>query len=79
MEDSALTAGLVGIVMALIKTVEKLMQKANGGSVEYRLTMLENEIKEMQAKLQDFQRAFYEFREESRIRWAISKKRGNEE
>ncbi len=70
MEDSALTAGLVGIVMALIKTVEKLMQKANGGSVEYRLTMLENEIKEMQAKLQDFQRAFYEFREEARIKWA---------
>jgi len=74
MEDSATTAAFVGVVMALVKLVEKGMQKANGGSVEYRLALLEGEIKEMQSKLHDFQRAFYEFREESRIRWAISKK-----
>jgi len=78
MEDSAATAALVGVVMALIKVIEKFMQKANGGSVEYRLSLLENEIKEMQSKLQDFQKAFYEFREESRIRWAISKRNNKE-
>ena len=74
MEDSATTAALEGVAMALIKVIEKGFQKANGGSVEYRLALLESEIKEMQSKLHDFQRAFYEFREESRIRWAISKK-----
>ena len=70
MEDSATTAALVGVVLALIKVVEKGFQRANGGSIEYRLAALEEEIKEMRGKLQDFQRAFYEFREESRIRWA---------
>ena len=75
MEDSATTAALVGVVLALVKLVEKGMQKANGGSVEYRLAALEDQIQELRAKLQDFQRAFYEFREESRIRWA---KQGDE-
>jgi hypothetical protein len=70
MEDSAFTAALVGVVLALIKVVEKGFQKANGGSVEYRLAALESQIESMQGKLQDFQRAFYEFREETRIRWA---------
>ena len=70
MEDSATTAALVGVVMALVKLVEKGMQKANGGSVFYRLAALEDQVQEMRNKLQDFQRAFYEFREESRIRWA---------
>ncbi len=75
MEDSsATTAALVGVVMALIKVVEKGFQRANGGSIEYRLAALEDEIKEMRGKLQDFQRAFYEFREESRIRWAREEK-----
>ena len=70
MEDSATTAALVGAVMALGKAIEKGLQKANGGSVEYRLTLLEGQVSELKTKLQDFQRAFYEFREESRIRWA---------
>jgi len=70
MEDSATTAALVGVVLALVKLVEKGMQKANGGSVGYRLAALEDQVQEMRNKLQDFQRAFYEFREESRIRWA---------
>tara|TARA_Y100000296_G_C5100884_1_gene219885 strand:- start:282 stop:515 length:234 start_codon:yes stop_codon:yes gene_type:complete len=70
MEDSAFTAALVAAVMALSKAVEKVLQKANGGSVEYRLELLEGQVNEMKAKLQDFQRAFYEFREETRIRWA---------
>ena len=70
MEDSATTAALVGVVLALVKLVEKGMQRANGGSVEYRLAALEDQVQEMRNKLQDFQRAFYEFREESRIRWA---------
>ena len=70
MEDSATTAALVGVVLALVKLVEKGMQKANGGSVEYRLAALEDQVQEMRNKLQDFPRAFYEFREESRIRLA---------
>ena len=70
MEDSATTAAIVGVVMALVKLVEKGMAGRNGGSIEYRLTLLENQINEMRAKLQDFQRAFFEFREEARIKWA---------
>ena len=72
MEDPSITtAALVGVVMALIKVVEKGLQKANGGSVEYRLQCLEKATeKRMDAvttKLQDFSRAFFEFREEQRI------------
>ena len=72
MEDPSITtAALVGVVMALIKLVEKGLQKANGGSVEYRLQCLEKATeKRMDAvttKLQDFSRAFFEFREEQRI------------
>ena len=70
MEDSATTAALVGVVMALVKLVEKGMQGRNGGSVEYRLVLLENQIQEMRTRLHDFQRAFFEFREEARIKWA---------
>ena len=70
MEDSATTAALVGVVLALVKLVEKGMQGRNGGSIEYRLGLLENQIQEMRTKLQDFQRAFFEFREEARIKWA---------
>ena len=70
MEDSAATAALVGVVMALLKLIEKGMQGRNGGSIEYRLGLLENQIQEMRVKLQDFQRAFFEFREEARIKWA---------
>tara|TARA_R110002074_G_scaffold128262_2_gene268630 strand:+ start:154 stop:390 length:237 start_codon:yes stop_codon:yes gene_type:complete len=71
MEDSSVvTATLVGVVMALVKLIEKGMQGRNGGSIEYRLGLLENQIQEMRVKLQDFQRAFFEFREEARIKWA---------
>ena len=63
MEDSATTAALVGIVMALGKLIEKGMAKANGGSVEFRLAALEKQVEEMK-------KTFYEFREQSRIRWA---------
>jgi len=70
MEDSATTAALVGVVMALIKLIEKGVQGKNGNSIEYRLGLLENQIQEMRAKLQDFQKAFFEFREEARIKWA---------
>ena len=70
MEESATTAALIGLLYTLAKLVEKGFQRANGGSIEYRLAALESQIETMQNKLQDFQRAFYEFREESRIRWA---------
>ena len=70
MEDSATTAALVGVVLALVKLIEKGVQGKNGNSIEYRLGLLENQIQEMKAKLQDFQRGFFEFREEARIKWA---------
>ena len=71
MEDSAYTtAALVGVVMALVKLIEKGVQGRNGNSIEYRLGLLENQIQEMRTKLQDFQKAFFEFREEARIKWA---------
>ena len=68
MEDSATTAALVGVVLALVKLIEKGVQGKNGNSIEYRLGLLENQIQEMRTKLQDFQRAFFEFREEARIK-----------
>jgi hypothetical protein len=67
MEEGATTAALIGLLYALTKFVEKGIQRSNGGSVEYRLAALETQIEALQNKLQDFQRAFYEFREESRI------------
>ena len=71
MEDSATTAALIGVMMALVKLVEKLIQKSNGGSVEYRLQCLEKatekRMDQLQTKLQDFSRAFFEFREEQKI------------
>jgi len=69
-EDSATTAALVGVVLALVKLIEKGVQGRNGNSIEYRLGLLENQIQEMRTKLQDFQKAFFEFREEARIKWA---------
>jgi len=82
-EDSATTAALVGVVMALVKVVEKGLQKANGGSVEYRLQCLENATeKRMDAvttKLQDFSRAFFEFREEQRIHNVLQRQQSKED
>ena len=70
MEDSATTAALVGVVLALVKLIEKGVQGKNGNSIEYRLGLLENQIQELRTKLNDFQRGFFEFREEERIKWA---------
>ena len=71
MEDSATTAAMIAALLAMVKLVEKLIQKSNGGSVEYRLQCLEKatekRMDQLQAKLQDFSRAFFEFREEQRI------------
>jgi len=71
MQDSATTAALIGVMMALVKLVEKGMQKSSGGSIEYRLGLLETQIIEMREKLADFSRCFYEFREEYRIRVSV--------
>ncbi len=73
MEDSATTAALIGVVYALVKLVEKGLQGRNGGSIEYRLGLLENQIQEMREKLADFSRCFYEFREEYRIESSVQK------
>ena len=70
MGDPTLTAALVGIIIACFKLVEKLVSKANGGGAEYRLNMVEERLEKLEEKLHAFQTAFYEFREETRIRWA---------
>ena len=83
MEDPSITtAALVGVVMALIKLVEKGLQKANGGSVEYRLRVLEQSsekrMDQLTAKIQDFSRAFFEFREEQRIHNVLQRQKDEE-
>jgi len=76
MEDSAATAALVGIVMALIELVKRLSGKSgNGndsGSVDFRLKNLEDQNNNIYKKMDEMQSSFYEFREETRIRWAKS-------
>jgi hypothetical protein len=76
MEEGATTAALIGLLYALTKFVEKGIQRSNGGSVEYRLAALESQIETMQQTVKDFQRAFYEFREESRI-WRATRSGDN--
>ena len=84
MEDPSITtAALVGVVMALIKLVEKGLQKANGGSVEYRLQGLEKATEKrmdaLTAKVQDFSRGFFEFREEQRIHNVLQRQQSKED
>ena len=69
MEDSALTAGLVACVIACVKVVDKLPGK-NGGSVEHRLSALENEISELKTALSEFTRSFLEHKQAILVRWA---------
>ena len=69
MEDSAVTAALVGVILAGVKVVEKLAGK-NGGSVEHRLGALENEISELNEKLSMFRREFFEIKQRMIVRWA---------
>jgi len=77
MEDSATTAALVGLSLALVKVLEKSFarQNKNGNPIEYRLELLEEQVKGMSDKLQEFQRGFFEFREEARIKWAVQEKK----
>lgn len=70
MDESALTAGLVGLVMASFKLVEKLISKANGGGVEIKIAQLDEDLGEIKQRLSSLATGFYEFREETRIRWA---------
>jgi len=70
MEDSAATAALVGVVLALVELVKKLTGKTNGGVGAYRQKTLEDKIDQLQDSTDTLKTAFYEFREEARIRWA---------
>tara|TARA_R110000824_G_scaffold177477_3_gene356877 strand:+ start:10695 stop:10949 length:255 start_codon:yes stop_codon:yes gene_type:complete len=69
-EQEATIAAVVTVTMGLMKLIEKLMQKANGGSLEYRFKALEKEIGELKEQVGNLTRGFYEFREVARIRWA---------
>ena len=70
MEDSAATAALVGVVMALIETIKKLTGKGASGVGDYKQKVLEDKIDQMQESIDTLKTAFYGFREEARIRWA---------
>jgi len=70
MDNSALTAAFVALAMGLFKLVEKLISRANGGGAEYRLNKVEERLEKLEKKIHSFQSAFYDFREETRIRWA---------
>ena len=76
MEDSAATAALVGIVLALIEMVKKLVNKGeppnNNRNLDYKMEMLDGQMRGLLEKFDDLQKSFYEFREETRIRWARS-------
>jgi len=76
MEDSAATAALVGIVLALVEMVKKLVNKndpaGTNRNVEYKMEILDGQMRGLLEKFDDLQKSFYEFREETRIRWARS-------
>jgi hypothetical protein len=72
-EDSAATAALVGVVLALVELVKKLTGKVNGGQngnrhVDYRLEAMSDQIDELKEAVLGLKTSFYEFREEVRIR-----------
>jgi len=70
MEDSAATAALVGVVLALVELVKKLTSKGNGGVANYKQKVLEDKIDKLQESTDTLRAAFYQLREEVRIRWA---------
>jgi mannose/fructose/N-acetylgalactosamine-specific phosphotransferase system component IIB len=70
MEESATTAALIGLLLALTEVAKRTMAKANGGSIEYRVAQLEKSIESLTARIADFSKAFYVFREETRIHQA---------
>ena len=70
MEDHAITAGFIAVSMGLLKLLEKVLQKANGGSLEYKIGVLEKEITGLKDQITKLAVGFYEFREHARIKWA---------
>ena len=78
MEQSAITAALIGVILCLTKFIEKVAaKKANGSAnapimvITHRIEEIEENIKEVGDSVDDFKRAFFEFREETRIHRAI--------
>lgn len=73
MDESAATAALVALAMALIEVVKKLANgRNNGDNSEFRLKNLEEQTNNIYKKMDKLESSFYEFREETRIRWAKS-------
>tara|TARA_R110000824_G_scaffold6333_1_gene29412 strand:+ start:63 stop:383 length:321 start_codon:yes stop_codon:yes gene_type:complete len=76
------TAGMVGVVMALIKLIEKQVAKRNGGTAYTRIALLENEVSDLRADLKmliektnEFHKQFCEFREDVRLQWKAEETR----
>jgi hypothetical protein len=76
------TAGLVGVVMALVKLIEKQIAKKNGGTAYTRIALLENEVGDLKTdlktlidKTQEFHREFCEHREDVRLQWKAEETR----
>ena len=76
MEESAATAALVGMALALVEVIKKLVAKGDppnyNRSLEFKVEMLDSQVKVLVEKFDELQKSFYDFREESRIRWAKS-------
>ena len=74
MEESAATAALVGMALAMVEIIKKLVSRNDSGdpnrNLEYKLEVLDNKIRGIGEKFDALQHSFYEFREETRIRWA---------
>jgi hypothetical protein len=70
MEDSTLTIALCGAMMALIEVIKKLIGGKGGGISDYKQQVLEDKLDQLQESTDTLKTAFYQFREEARIRWA---------
>lgn len=78
----ASTAALVGVVLALVKLVEKQVSKRNGGAIDTRLSLLEGKAEDLQedlksliTKTSEFHKQFCEFREDVRLQWKAEETR----
>ena len=73
---------MVGVVMALIKLIEKQIATRNGGTAYTRIALLENEVSDLRADLKmliektnEFHKQFCEFREDVRLQWKAEETR----
>ena len=81
-EYAIIVAALVGVILCLTKFIEKVVAKKPNGNgngkssmvgVNHALKEIEEDLKSVNGSLADLKRAFFEFREESRIHRATER------